>query len=268
MRHLTCLTEPGIATSEPIEIKDAANLSVPCSSNWCLSTDESSSDTAEGVLDDEQPLRKWCTGQPPKKSFLGAGRSAKLPFMRRSTLADKPELDVLLALTKKSYKGHSYLPLTAHTIRRLSPFWKGEKQIADTTIFDCVMIDHEINGVHADHVVAALERIGTFCKHLLVMSGVKTSELGTVFNRESGNVTPGNDWDCILSCFPNLKHLVFIHPVEEPIELSRGTLLALHLAIAKRQGTQEMMRFGVDVPAKLITHLTPDMASYHSNNSN
>jgi hypothetical protein len=215
-------------------------------------------------VNDEQPLRKWCSGQPPKKSFLGSGR---LPFSRRSTLADKPELDVLLALTKKDYKGHGYLPLTARTIHRLSPFWKGEKPIADTKVFECIMIDSDINGVHADHVVAALQRIGTFCKHLLVIAGVKTTELGTVFKRESGNIPLGNDWDCILKCFPNLRHLAFIRPVGEPVEWSRDTLFALHLAVAKRQSVEETTTFSFEAPGKLITYLADDMAVYYGNNS-
>jgi hypothetical protein len=256
---------PGSATSEPIPIENPVNAFVARPSTSHVSTDESSSDTEDDPVMNEQPLRRWCTGQPPKKSFLGSG---SLPFSRRSTLADKPELDVLLALTKKTYKGHGYLPLTARTIHRLSPFWKGEKPIADTRVFECIMIDAEINGIHTDHVVAALERIGTYCKHLLVVAGVKTTELGTVFNREFDNIPVGYDWECILRCFPNLKHLAFIHPVEEPVEWSRDTLFALHLAVAKRQAIQETTTFGVEVPGKLITHLTDDMAAYYGNSSN
>jgi hypothetical protein len=35
-----------------------------------------------------------------------------------------------------------------------SPFWKGEKPIAHTTIFECVMVDSDINSAHVVHVVA------------------------------------------------------------------------------------------------------------------
>jgi hypothetical protein len=177
---------------------------------------------------------------------------------RRSTIADKPELDVILAATKVKHNGHMYLPLTAQTIHRLSPFFKGAKPIADMRLFECIVITHEINGVHADHVVAALERIGEYCKHLLVMSPIQTSELGNVFNREAGNVNPGSDWDHILKCFSNLDRLAFIHATDEPVELSRGTFYALHVAVAKRQAAQEIKNFKFEGPPQLITNFHHD----------
>jgi hypothetical protein len=272
-QSLRWLLGTSVSASKPIDIEQPAVKLVRDFSNMSSSTDEGTSESEEEIPDPldqgEKALRKWCTGQPPKKSFLGSGGrlSARLPFARRSTLADKPELDVTLALTKTAYNGHLYLPLTARTIHRLSPYWKGEKPIADTKLFDCMMITHEINGVHADHVVAALQRIGTHCKHLLVVSPVQTSELGNVFNREAGNITAGNDWDCILACFPSLRYLAFIHPINEPVELSRGTLSALHMAVAKRQAAQQLKRFEYDGPVQLITDLHHDMASAYSKNT-
>ncbi|KAF2029939.1 hypothetical protein EK21DRAFT_100846 [Setomelanomma holmii] len=173
---------------------------------------------------------------------------------RRSTLADKPELDVLLAATKVDYKGHQYLPLTARTIHRLSPYWKGEKPIADLKVFECIMIDHEVNGIHADHVVAALERIGEHCKHLLVVSPIQTSELGNVFVREHENMGPGNDWDHLLKCFPNLKHLAFIHNADEPVELARDTFYALHTAVANHWAASVLKSLKFDVPPQMIAN--------------
>jgi hypothetical protein len=82
------------------------------------------------------------------------GRPAQIPFTRRSTLAEKPELDILLAATTITR-----LPLSAQTIHRLPPYWQGEKLIADTKILERIMMTQEINAIHADHVVAALERI-------------------------------------------------------------------------------------------------------------
>lgn len=199
-------------------------------------------------------LRKWCSGLPPKKSFLGSDDSpaARLPLTRRSTLAEKPELDDLLAATKIEYDGHEYLPLTVGTLHRLSPFYKGEKPIADLNLFKCIMITPEINNVHADHVVAAMERIGVHCEHLLVVAPIQTTELGNVFNREAGNVAPGNDWDQILKRFPNIKHMAFVHPLEEPVELSRGTFRALHAAVANSQATHDIKTFKYDGPVQLF----------------
>jgi hypothetical protein len=210
----------------------------------------------------EALLRRWCAGQPPKKSYLSAdgNSSSRFPLTRRSTLADKPELDVLLAATIVRHRGHWYLPLTARTIHRLSKFVNGSKPIANMKLFECILIDQEINSVHADHVVSVLERIGEHCNHLLVKSPIQTSELGNVFNREADNISPNNDWDYILKCFSNLKHLAFIHPIEEPIDLTRGTFYALQMAVANRQTAQQVKRFSVSCPPALLTYFHYDFA--------
>lgn len=189
-------------------------------------------------------LRKWCHGQPPKPSYLtgNTGLPTRFRMSRRNTMADKPELDLLLAATKVWYNGHAFLPLTAQTIHRLDPFFKGAKPLADLSLFKCIIINQEINSVHADHVVTALERIGEYCKHLLVMSPVQTSELGNVFAREAGNISPGNDWDGILGCFPNLEYLAFVHDVGESVVLSRNTFRGLKQAVANRQAIQEDLK--------------------------
>jgi hypothetical protein len=207
------------------------------------------------VVEYEEPdLRQWCSGQPSRKSYLSSTRSVpRIRFSRRSTLANKPELDHLLAATKVEYNGHSYLPLTAKTIHRLDPLFKGAKPLADMKLFKCIIINKEVNGVHADHVVAALEFIGEHCEHLLVMSPVQTSELGNVFNREADNINTGNDWDCILKCFPNLKHLAFVHRIGERVGFSRSTFHGLRAAVARRQFRQEDLKgVSFSVPVALL----------------
>jgi hypothetical protein len=188
-------------------------------------------------------------------------------MIRRSTLADKPELDLILASTKVEYRGHIYVPLTAYVIHRLSPYWKGEKPVADTKVFECIMINSEVNGIHADHVVAALQRIGEYCKHLLVVSPIQTSELGNVFVREHGEVEPGNDWEHLLKCFPNLKYLAFVHDIDEHVELSRGTFYALHTAISNRQAAQAFKSFKYEGPPQLLTNFNYDFARALANAS-
>jgi hypothetical protein len=241
-------------------------MSVNGSSSAGYPTDSGSDseDSIPDIVNSRGDLRKWCTGQPPKTSFLGSDGQRRIPFARRSTLAEKPELDILLAATKVNYKGHGYLPLSAQTIHRLSPYWKGEKPIADTKVFKCIKMDQEINGIHADHVVAALERIGAHCKHLLVVSPIQTSELGNVFNREAGNVALGNDWEQILNCFPNVKRLVFVHLKDEPVMLSRGTFYALHTAVANRQAAHELKSFSCEGPPQLITNFHYDLVVAHA----
>jgi hypothetical protein len=90
----------------------------------------------------------------------------------------------------------------------------------------------------------------------VVVSPIHTSELGNVFNREAGNINPGRDWACILKCFPNLEYLAFVHNVNEPLELSRNTFLALHKAVADRQVAQGVKSFKYQGPPQLLTNLS------------
>jgi len=204
---------------------------------------------------EEPDLRKWCSGMPTRKSYLSSDAEflPRLRINRRNTLGDLPELDNLLAATKVDYNGHSFLPLTALTIHRLDPFFKGAKPLADMKLFECIVITQEVNGVHADHVVAAMERIGEHCKHLLVLSPIQTSELGNVFARETGNINTGNDWDAILGCFPNLNYLAFVHDVNEPVGFSRNTFHGLSAAVARRQVIRERLKgISFDGPPALL----------------
>ncbi|KAH7064415.1 hypothetical protein BKA63DRAFT_496752 [Paraphoma chrysanthemicola] len=252
--------------SKPIPIATSKGMSAGSSSfegTPFASNSEADQEVYLESADPEPDLRKWCTGQPPKKSFLGSDTKffARLPITRRSTLADKPELDNLLAASKIDYRGHSFVPLTARVIHNLSPYWKGEKPVADTKVFECLLINQEVNKVHADHVVAALQRIGEHCKHLLVVSPIQTSDLGSVFIREQGDIEPGNDWEHLLQCFPNLKYLAFVHDVKEPVDLTRGTFYALHAAVANRQAAQELKTFKFDGPPQMITNFRYGLAA-------
>lgn len=201
-------------------------------------------------------LREGCTGHAPEPSYLQADGDAtpRFPLSGRSSFTDKPELDTLLAATKVEYNDHYYLPLTAETIDRLSSPWEDAKPIADMKMFDRVMINGAVNEVHADHVVTALELIGEHCEHLLVVGPIKTSELGNVFNREIGNISPGNDWTHVLNCFPNLKWLMFVHPGDVPFEVSSNTFTSLRAAIAARQVAQNLKRFESFGPIGLLTN--------------
>jgi hypothetical protein len=207
-------------------------------------------------------LEKWCAGQPPKKSYLNpdGSFSSRFPLTRRSTIADMPELDHLIDASRVYYKGEKYLPITAATVHRLSPYYRGAKPMADMKVFERVMITREINGVPADHVTAALERIGEHTEHLLVVAPVHTSELDNVFARQYDDVSPGSDWDHLLTCMPNLKYVTFVHPDDESVELSCKTFFALQLAVANRQSSQQLVCFSFDVPMALITNFVDDVA--------
>ena len=213
---------------EPIHVKNSADLpEVLLSANIRL--------TANVLPNDNEILRKWATGLPPPKSFLepkGTGTRFKVPS--RFTSVDKVELDTFLKATMIKYDDHQYLPLTATTIYRLSPIWEEPKPVSDSEIFNCIMVNEELNAIHADHVIEALKRIGEHCHRLLILAPVSTSELGDVFNREEGNIDPGNDWDHLLSCLPNLEHLGFVDPHRGSFGESREAFNFLHAAIARQ----------------------------------
>lgn len=201
-----------------------------------------------------EDFRNWTTGYPPKKSFLrgDADTPDRFKMPRRSTLADKVELDVLLKAAMIDYEDRRYFPLTAATVHDLSPFWKGSKPVSEVGIFNRIMIDKEVNAIHADHVVAALKRIGEHCHHLVILAPIQTSELGNVFAREEGNIYPGNDWDHLLRFFPALTHLVFIHPKHIPFGLSINSLDSLRAAVARRQAVRAFKEVSIRVPSALL----------------
>lgn len=188
---------------------------------------------------EEEMLRKWATGRPAKMfppvppSVSLQDTSPRRRSQRRSTLADKPELDHILASTLKEYKGVLHLPLTAHTLKKLSPLSKGAKPIADFSIFERLLVTKEINGPHADHVVAALQYIGAHCKHLVIVAPIHMAEYGDVLRREQDDINTGNDWVQILKCFPNLETLAIDNPKDELPELTRETVRNVFDAVDK-----------------------------------
>ncbi|KAF1357970.1 hypothetical protein EJ07DRAFT_68385, partial [Lizonia empirigonia] len=198
-------------------------------------------------------LRDFCTGQPPRQSFLASGERTPPRFRtaRRSTLADKPELDSLLKAVMVTYKGEEFLPLEESTIRRLSQWLNGAKPLANHCLFRCLMITSDANKVDAEHLVTALEHIGMYCEHLVIVAPFHTTEFGSIFAREIANLESGSDWVQILRCFPNLQALVFKHPADEPTNLTRDTFYALACALADDSILQKIGDLKLDVPPQI-----------------
>ncbi|KAF2631779.1 hypothetical protein BU25DRAFT_196758 [Macroventuria anomochaeta] len=205
----------------------------------------------------------FCRGQPPKRSFLGPdGRTPpRLRMSRRSTLADKPELDTLLKAVMIQYKDGEFLPLDTNTVHRLTQYLNGSKPLAHTCRFKRLLINSETNKVRAGLFVAALENIGVYCEHLVIVAPFHTIEFSNVFDRETGNAEPGSDWEKILECFPNLRTLTFEHPVKEPTNLTRDTFYSLNRALANNTTLQRFVDVQFDVPPKLMFDYHHD---YHS----
>jgi hypothetical protein len=132
---------------------------------------------------------------------------------RRSTLADRPELDALLKGFTIDYKnekyfplGEKFLPLDSNTVHCLAQYLNGSKPLAHTCRFKKLMINSQTNKVRANLFVAILEHVGVYCEHLAIVAPFHTIEFVHVFDREMGNPEPGSDWGKILECFHALDH--------------------------------------------------------------
>ncbi|KZM26161.1 uncharacterized protein EKO05_0000496 [Ascochyta rabiei] len=199
-------------------------------------------------------LRNFCTGQPPKQSFLAPGGRTPPRFRmsRRSTLADKPELDSLLKTVMITYKGKEFLPLDENTVHRLSQYLNGSKPLAPTCLFTRLMITSDANKIRADRFVATLEQVGVYCKHLAIISPFHAIEFGNVFACEVDTLESGSDWERILQCFPNLQTVIFEYPAGEPTILTRDTFYALNCALANSTTLKKIEKVQLDVPPRVL----------------
>lgn len=150
-----------------------------------------------------------------------------------------------------TYEGTHYLPMTSNVLHLLSPLWKGRKPIANFKLFERILINRDVNKVHADHVVAALERVGMHCKHLVVVSPIHTAELGEVFKRDLSTMdASSSDWDQIFKCFPNLESVTYNHPDGEPVDLMVHTFKSFQRAVEK--AGYKALDVRVSAPADLL----------------
>lgn len=184
---------------------------------------------------------------------------------RRSTLADKPELDSRLQALLVKHKGEVFLPLNNDTMHYLSWYLNGRKPLAHTCRFDRLMITGEANKVPAGTFVTALEHIGHYCEHLVIVAPFYTTEVVNVFDRECDNFGSGNDWEKILECFDNLQTLTFVHPQDEPTNLMRDTFYALNYALKTNTTLQKIKKVHLDVPPQVMFDYHYD---YHHSTDN
>jgi hypothetical protein len=196
-------------------------------------------------------FKDFCRGQPPRRSFLN-GTPPRMPMSRRSTLADKPELDTLLKVYMVQYKGEDFLPIHEHTVRQLNQYLNGSKPLADTGLFKRLLIDRQTNQIPTALFNAALEQLGVYCEHLVIQAPFHPMEFGITHEPGTGNNEPGSDWTKILECFPSLLTFTFEHPNREPTRLTRDTFYALTCALHHNTTLQEIFNIQLPVPPKLL----------------
>jgi hypothetical protein len=161
--------------------------------------------------------------------------------------AKKSELD------RNLYNDLVYTPLIAHLVHRLSPKWNDEL-IPRNELFESMLITHEINNVYAHHIIKVLKRIGKSCQHPLLMSPIKTSELGDVFNREIDDIHTSHDWGQTFQNLPRIIHVIFVHPAGGLKEFDNNTPHAIRAAIARHQVALQPKGFEYRGPARLLEH--------------
>lgn len=169
---------------------------------------------------------------------------------RRSTLADRPELDNLLKASLIAYKGGEYLSLDANTVHRLSQYLNGSKPLVHICLFKRLMITSDVNKVNGEHFMAVMQQIGVYCEYLAVVAPFHAIELGNVFDRDIDILEAGSDWEKILQCLPNFNTLIFQHRTQEPTSLSRDTFYALNCALHNKKDLLE--RVQLDVPNQVL----------------
>lgn len=208
----------------------------------------------------EAQLRPFTRGHPPKASGLEMARNALL-HSRRSTLADVSELDHKLAASKVLFKGEYYLPLTARVMRHINSFILGLQPIADLSVFNKMILNHEINELLVDDIEAAFKVIGAHCTHIAILSPIYISKLGDLFLRNRKDDRPANDWLTLFKEMPNLSALTLKHPLEASTTSLRKTLVSLQAAI---QAAKKPESVSIDVSKDVAAQLEKELAALQS----
>ena len=207
----------------------------------------------------ENVFNDFCRGQPPRRSFLSSGQAPpRLRMLRRSTLADNPELDTVFESAMVEFRGKNFLPIKRDTVRHITWYVNGSKPLAHPSLFKRLLFNVETNQVSAGLFVDVLEGIGSYCQHLAVIAPFHTIEFVDTPDREIGNPEPGSDWDKILGCLPNLRKLTFEDPVKESTSCTRDTYHSLNYALARCKTFKEHVKANLDVEPGLVLEFRRD----------
>lgn len=183
-------------------------------------------------------------------------------MFRRSTLADKPDLDVQLNAVMVKYKDKMFLPLDYSTVPRIAEYLKGSKPLVHVCCaFKRLLINSQTNDVRAGLFMATLGEIGQHCEHLVILAPFHPIEFGHISDREFGNPEPGSDWEKILECFPNLQKITFEDYTKDPTTLSRDAFHSLNYALLKNTTLREYVKAKNNVSPGLLFDFHHD---YHS----
>lgn len=152
-----------------------------------------------------------------------------------------------------SYKGEMFLPLNYVSVLRITEYLNGSKPLFGVgSVFKKLLIGRETNEVRPGLLMAALEKIGLYCEHFVIIAPFHPIEFGYTSSRESGNPEPGCDWENILECFPNLHKIVFEDRAKKPTTLSCDAFHSLSCALLGNTTLQQYVEIKNDVSPALM----------------
>jgi hypothetical protein len=125
-------------------------------------------------------FRDYATGAPRITAFPGYMDRPRTP--RRSTLADKPELDHRLMPYRALFHGVQCLILSKTSLMILSHFINGIKPISDLSVFTNLAIDFDLAKDASTPLLSTLEFISQQVTGIVVITGAEGMDPGTVVN--------------------------------------------------------------------------------------
>jgi len=177
---------------------------------------------------------------------------------RRSTLADKPELDTLLKVYTVKFKDEDFLPINENTVRLLNKYLNGSKPLANTCRFQRLLFNEETNRVRVGLFVKVLESVGMYCDNLAIVAPFHPIEFGNALKYGVGNSEPGSDWYKILDCLPALRYFTLKHPKTEPSRVTRNAFYTLTCALANDKIKLRQLEVDLDVSDKVLFNYHKD----------
>lgn len=214
----------------------------------------------EKDLPGDEEFRHFTSGQPPNPPGMALARQ-HLKNARRSTLSNVSELDHALASKKTTYKDSIVFPLSRRVLRILTPFVNGSMPIANTQVFQKLLLDQDINNAEVETIKATLDQIGPHCADLVILSPIYGSKHGDVFLRRHSETAPVNDWLTIIKSMPSLEAVTIDHAQDQPAQFLRYSLLSLHRAIADVTELESLKSITLNVPAAVFLKFVANLAS-------
>lgn len=163
--------------------------------------------------DESEALIRSGYGSPPRTSYLTPATFPLPPSNRHQPrLPQGPSFNTLLARTRVEFEDCYYLPLTSVNIDLIRLHAGPLGSNTNASVFRRIVIPHEVNDVYTHHVMAALRRIDGHCRHVIVMSDVRTFPDGDVFFPWQESVSNINDWIDVLGSLHNLETITLVCP--------------------------------------------------------